>query len=129
MLDNPSGNGERTVSHDLRAFVSRLLQSCDVWLMTLNGLRVDLKPDGEHRTLGGIPTIKSALSVIPGVDYKLWKVANKYGGFDEIMAPWFVPPEKLYVELAAIGYSRQWFDRSRAYARSGNSDVLPPDFE
>lgn len=116
-------NGEKM------SYFNRLLQSCDVWLMTLNGLRVDLQPDGEHLSPGGIPTIKAALSVIPGVDYKLWKLANKYGGFDEVMAPWFSPPEKLYEELIAIGYSRQWFDRSRDYARSGDSDLLPPRFE
>jgi hypothetical protein len=60
-------------------------------------------------------TLKLEPSFIPGADYKLKKILKKYGGWRSIIQESFVPTNKFYEELRLAGFSREYFDRSRAF--------------
>ncbi|GEM_PF-1076257 len=105
--------------------IQQFLRTCDIFWLGLNGLAVDVA----HVTSGAKPrtplsmtgTLKVEPSFIPGVDFRLNKVLEKYGGWDCVMTAAFEPSERFYEELLTAGYDRQRFDRSRAYVISPTS--------
>jgi hypothetical protein len=56
------------------------------------------------------------------IDFKISKIAQKYGGWPRVLDPQFVPLEELYLEFESEGFSRAEFDKMRSKSTRSERD-------
>jgi hypothetical protein len=64
---------------------------------------------------GRIGKIKIHPSLLPWIDMGLKQVASRFGGCRKITEPDYHPTDSLYSELAAVRFTKEDFDKTRAY--------------
>jgi hypothetical protein len=101
------------------SFWYKVLRTLDILWVSLDGFTPDLEQldwvFDERPLFSKEGLIKIDISQLPFRDHKLKKIAKKYGGWEVITDPEFVPPRELYERLEKIGFRRDDFDLSRRY--------------
>jgi hypothetical protein len=97
----------------------KFLRQVDNFWFHLDGFAVDAELldwiYGERELFKKDGWIKEELSLIPGRDLSLKRIAKEYGGWQTISSKTFSPPEELYRKLDYIGFSRTAFDHTRRF--------------